>query len=52
MEKTYNIITLDPIRLAPRTHNPRIIERNDRHDIDALRLDRREVLDVAREMPG
>jgi len=52
MEKTYNIITLNPIRLAPRTHNPRIIERNDRHDIDALRLDRREVLDVAREMPG
>jgi hypothetical protein len=47
---TYDIIVLNSIRLAPSTHNPRIIESDDSHDIDTLGLDRRQVLDVAWEM--
>lgn len=47
---THNIIILNPVRLAPRTHDPGIVERNDGHDVDALGLKRRQVLDVAGEM--
>jgi hypothetical protein len=49
---TYDIIVLNSIRLPPCTHNPRIIERNDRYDINAFGLDRREVFDVAWEVLG
>lgn len=50
--QTYDIITLNSIRFSPRAHDPRIIERNDSHDVDALALQRGEVLDVAWEMVG
>ena len=50
--RLYNIITLDSIRLAPRTHNPRIVERNDGYDINSLALDRGQVVDVAGEVLG
>ena len=50
MRRTYNIIILNPIRLSPRTHDPRIVERDGCHDINALALQCSEVLDVAGEM--
>jgi hypothetical protein len=49
---TYDIIALNVIRLSPCAHDPRIVECNDGHDIDALALQLAEVLDVAGEMSG
>lgn len=35
---SYDGVIFDSICLAPRTHNPRIVERNGSHDINALCL--------------
>lgn len=48
--KTYNGIVFDVVGLAPRTHDPSVVECNDSNDINALALQCSEVLDVAREM--
>jgi len=47
---TNNIIILNTIRLAPRTHHKRIVIRNHSDDINALGFDGGQVLDVAGEM--
>lgn len=49
---TYNVITGDVIRLAPRTHNPRVVARNHGNNVHALLLQLGKVLDVAWEMVG
>jgi len=47
---TNNIIILDPIGLAPRTHDKGVVERQDGDDVDLLALDLIELLDIARQM--
>jgi len=47
---THNIIILDTIRLAPRTHDKRIVVGNDGHGINALAFDCAQIVDVAGEM--
>jgi hypothetical protein len=46
----YNIIPLDPIRLAPGTHDPSIVESQDGYYIDSLLLDLVQVLDITGKM--
>jgi hypothetical protein len=50
IEKTHNIIVLNPIRLAPSAHNPRVVHSHHGHDIHALGLEVAVVLDVAGEV--
>ena len=50
-EETYNV-PLNAICLSPCTHDEGIIVCNDSHNIDALSLDRGEVLNVARKVPS
>jgi len=49
-ETTHNIIILNPIRLTPRTHHPRIIHRNHHHQIHTLPLDLIQMLNEAWQM--
>jgi len=48
--QTHNIIVLDPVRLTPRTHNPRVVKGDHSDDIYALGLDSLQVFDVAGEV--
>lgn len=48
--RTYDIVILDSIRLAPGAHDPRIIKSSDGHDIHALLLQRGQILNVSWEM--
>lgn len=48
--RTYNGIIFDVVGLAPRAHDPSIVECNDSNDINALPLQCSEVVDVAWEM--
>jgi hypothetical protein len=48
--RAYNIVILNSIRFAPRTHHKRIIVSDDGNDIDTLGFDGGQVLDVAGEM--
>lgn len=50
--RTYNIITLNPICLSPRTHNKRIIICHHCNDIDTFTLQCGEIIEVPWEMAG
>lgn len=49
-KKTYDLI-FDPVSFAPRTHHPRIVECNNDHQIDALCLDFRQMIDESWQVP-
>lgn len=49
-QATYNIVALDLVGLAPRTHHIGVIRRNHRDDLHALLTQLRQVLDIPGHM--
>src|SRR5690349_16300013 len=45
-----DVVAFNAVRFAPRTHDPRVIERQHGHDVDSLPLDALQVLNVTRKM--
>jgi hypothetical protein len=50
MWRTYNVITLDLVDLAPRIHDPAVVGGDDSDDIDAFALELVDLLDVGWKM--
>jgi hypothetical protein len=49
-ESTYNRIILDPVRLAPGSHNPLVIARNEDDLVYTRRLELVKIVDVRRDV--